>query len=55
MSKLNKTFMILGILLLTGGILLIVFPKVMKYLFSIVSVAVGAVLFILGWNGRKAG
>lgn len=54
MTKLNKTFILIGVLLWAGGILLIVFPAVMKYVFSIISVLTGTVFLVIAWNGKKS-
>ena len=54
MTKLNKTFFIVGLLLWAGGILLISFPAVMKYVFSIISVLSGTVFLVIAWNGKKS-
>lgn len=53
MTKLNKTFFIVGLLLWAGGILLIIFPAVMKYAFSILSILSGTVFLVIAWNGKK--
>lgn len=53
MTKLNKTFIMVGILLCAGGILLIIFPDVMKYVFSILSILSGTVFLVIALNGKK--
>ena len=53
MTKLNKTFIMVGILLCAGGILLIIIPDVMKYAFSILSILSGTVFLVIALNGKK--
>lgn len=55
MTKLNKTFILIGILLWVGGILLIAFPDVIKYIFAFISVLAGTVFLVIAWNGKKSG
>lgn len=54
MTKLNKIFILIGVLLLTGGILLIVFPHIMKYVFSVASILTGIMCLVLSWTGKNA-
>ena len=55
MTKLNKIFIVIGILLWAEGILLIAFPDVMKYVFSIISALAGTVFLVIACNGKKSG
>lgn len=53
MTKLNKIFLLVGILLLTGGCLLLVFPDIMKYIFSVASILAGIAFLVIVWTGRN--
>lgn len=53
MTELNKIFLLVGILLLASGCLLLVFPDIIKYLFSVASILAGIVFLVIVWTGRK--
>ncbi len=47
MSKLQIAFIIIGSLMIAGGILLLLFPQIMKFVFAILSILVGIGLIVM--------
>lgn len=46
MNKIQLLILIAGLLMIAGGILLVVFPGVVKYIFSVLGIACG--IFLIG-------
>ncbi len=53
MSKLQIAFIVIGSLMIAGGILLLLFPQIMKFVFAILSILVGIGLIVMA-AGTKA-
>jgi len=51
MNKIQVLLLISGLLMITGGILLVLFPGVMKYVFSVMGISFG--IFLLTSVIRK--
>ncbi len=47
MSKLQIAFIIIGSLMIAGGILLLLLPEIMKFVFAILSILVGIGLIVM--------
>ncbi len=53
MSKLQVAFIILGLLMIMGGILLLLFPQVMKFVFAPLGILAGVWLIVVMAKAKK--